>query len=56
MKSYFSLPVPKHDQVGMLEDPKFIFSKNIWSKKVDLDSWLAKKKRLQFLVDKKVGN
>ena len=44
MKSYFSLPVPKHDQVSMLEDPKFIFSKNIWSKKVDLDSWLAKKK------------
>lgn len=56
MKSDFSLPIPKYDQGSMLKDPKFIFSKNIWSKKVDLDSWLAKKKRLQFLVGKKVDN
>ena len=43
MKSYFYLPIPKHDQVSKLKDPKFIFRTNIWSKKVDFDSWLAKK-------------
>ena len=43
MISYFYLPIPKHDQVSKLKDPKFIFRTNIWSKKVDFDSWLAKK-------------
>lgn len=41
MKSYFSLQTPKHDQVSMLKDPKFIFSKKYLVKKVDLDSQLA---------------
>ena len=44
MKSHFSLPIPKYGHVSMLKDPKVIFKKNIWSKKVDLDSGLEKKK------------